>query len=149
MTVTIQKELADRITARPSTKDYSALSIWVQSQCESRIVRVMPPTVFWPRPKVNSAIIHIVPNAEKKARIPDVTFFHTFVRAMFFHRRKFLRSELISLCKERLGKPDIDAVMAELGLGPQCRAEELDVETMLRLSAAMQHRLTLADRPLG
>ena len=59
MTVTIQKELGDRIMARPSTKDYSALSVWMQSQCRIELVRVMPPSVFWPRPKVNSAILHI------------------------------------------------------------------------------------------
>ncbi|MGE0758896.1 MAG: 16S rRNA (adenine(1518)-N(6)/adenine(1519)-N(6))-dimethyltransferase RsmA [Pirellulaceae bacterium] len=140
MTVTIQKELADRITAGPSTKDYSSLSVWVQSLCDASILRVMPPSVFWPRPKVNSAIIQIVPRAEKRARIPDLTFFHTFVRAMFFHRRKFLRSELVSACKDQLGKPEVDAVMAELGLGPQSRAEELPVETMLTLCEAIRSR---------
>ena len=78
MVVTIQKELADRITARPSTKDYSALSVWIQSQCDADVVRVMPPTVFWPRPKVHSAIIRIIPRPEKRARIPQPEFFHTF-----------------------------------------------------------------------
>ena len=60
MTVTIQKELAERITAPPSTKDYSALSVWIQSQCTAEIVRLMPPSVFWPAPKVTSAILRIV-----------------------------------------------------------------------------------------
>jgi 16S rRNA (adenine1518-N6/adenine1519-N6)-dimethyltransferase len=141
MTVTIQKELADRIVARPSTKDYSALSIWVQSQCDARILRVMPPEAFWPRPKVTSAIVHIVPNRDKKSRIPDVHFFHGFVRSLFFHRRKFLRSVLRSACKGRLEKPDIDALMSQLGLTAESRAEELDIETILRLSAAVQARL--------
>ena len=95
----------------------------------------MPPEVFWPRPKVHSAIIQIVPNAEKKARIQDVDFFHRFVRAMFFHRRKFLRSELISAMKGEMEKPAVDAIMADLGFGPQSRAEELDVDSMLRLAA--------------
>jgi 16S rRNA (adenine1518-N6/adenine1519-N6)-dimethyltransferase len=141
MTVTIQKELADRIAARPSTKDYSALSIWIQSQCDVSILRVMPPDVFWPRPKVHSAIIQIVPNAEKRARIADVTFFHSFVRAMFFHRRKFLRSVLLSACKGRLGKPQIDAILAELELGSQSRAEEFSVEAMIHLAAVVQRWL--------
>jgi 16S rRNA (adenine1518-N6/adenine1519-N6)-dimethyltransferase len=57
MTVTIQKELADRIVAPPRSKDYGALSIWLQSQCQTQILRVMPPAVFWPRPKVDSAIV--------------------------------------------------------------------------------------------
>ena len=68
MTVTIQKELADRITALPSTKDYSALSVWIQSQCTAEIVRLMPPSVFWPEPKVTSAILRIVVDPERRAR---------------------------------------------------------------------------------
>ncbi len=61
MVATIQRELAERITAAPRTKDYSALSIWMQAQCQTEIVRVMAPSVFWPRPKVESAILAIRP----------------------------------------------------------------------------------------
>ena len=50
MTATIQKELADRITARPGTKDYGALSVWIQSQCHTEVLRYLPPTVFWLTP---------------------------------------------------------------------------------------------------
>jgi len=141
MTVTIQKELADRITAPPNCKDYSALSIWVQSQCDAHIVRVMAPSVFWPRPKVHSAIIHIALNPEKRARIPDRDFFHSFVRAMFFHRRKYLRSVLLSAFKNRLSKPDADMIMQGQGLGAQTRAETLDVDTMLALCEAVRAHL--------
>ena len=141
MTVTIQKELADRIIAQPSTKDYSALSIWVQSQCRAEIVRVMPPSVFWPRPKVTSAIIKIVPDAELRGRIPDLEFFHQHVRAMFFHRRKFLRSVILSAYKGKLDKPAVDAIMADQGLGPTSRAEELNVEKMIELCEAVRARL--------
>jgi len=141
MTVTIQKELADRITAQPGTKDYGARSIWVQAQCRVEIIRIMPPTVFWPRPKVHSAIIKIVPDPELRARIPDPKFFHRHVRAMFFHRRKFLRSVLLSGYKGELDKPAVDAVMAEQGLGPHSRAEQLDVQQMLDLAEAIRYRL--------
>ena len=141
MTVTIQKELADRLTAQPSTKDYSALSIWVQSQCDAEILRIMPPDVFWPRPKVHSAIVKIVPNAEKKSRIPDPAFFHTFVKAMFFHRRKLLRNELLSAFKDEMDKPAVDTLMSEMGLGPNARAEQLTVEAMLQLSEVVRRRL--------
>jgi 16S rRNA (adenine1518-N6/adenine1519-N6)-dimethyltransferase len=134
MTVTIQKELADRITAPPRTKDYSALSVWIQSQCSTEIVRVMPPSVFWPRPQVDSAIIQIVPDAERRAQIPDLDFYHTFVRSMFFHRRKLLRSELLSAFKKQLDKPTVDRIMAEQELGPTARAEELEVRQFLALS---------------
>ena len=141
MTVTIQKELADRIMARPSTKDYGALSLWVQSQCAVELVRIMAPSVFWPRPKVHSAILHITVDATRRQRIPDMAFFHQFVRAMFFHRRKFLRSELASAFKGRLEKTGADEIMRALALGPTARAEELDVDTMLRLCEAVRARL--------
>ena len=133
MTVTIQKELADRIVARPRTKDYGALSIWVQSQCRAEILKVMPPSVFWPRPKVNSAIIQIKLDKERRSRIPDRTFFHQFARSMFFHRRKLLRSELLSALKGQADKTQVDAVIAAMQLKPTARAEELSVSQMLDL----------------
>ncbi|MEX2119974.1 MAG: 16S rRNA (adenine(1518)-N(6)/adenine(1519)-N(6))-dimethyltransferase RsmA [Pirellulales bacterium] len=141
MTVTIQKELADRILARPSTKDYGALSVWVQSQCQVELVRLMPPSVFWPRPKVTSAIIQAIVRQDWRERIPDLAFFHSFVRTMFFHRRKFLRSVLYSGYKDRLSKADIDDCMRQLGLGETARAEELDVPAVLRLCEAVRLRL--------
>lgn len=139
--VTIQKEVADRIAARPRTKDYSALSVWMQSQCDIEIVRIMPPQVFWPRPKVDSAIIRIVPDRERMAQIPDRPGFHAFVRSMFFHRRKFLRSELISALKDQLNKPQLDEIMEEMGFIPETRAEELEVETFLKLYEVVRRRL--------
>ena len=144
MTVTIQKELADRIVARPSTKDYGALSIWIQSQCEVQVVRNLPPSVFWPRPKVQSSIIHIQVSPGKRARIPDISFFHSFVRAMFFHRRKYLRSVILSAFKGQLDKPMVDAVLEQQGISPQVRAEVLEVEEMIALSEAVKAVLPTA-----
>src|SRR6478609_2462811 len=80
MTATIQKELAERITALPSTKDYSALSVWIQSQCTAEIVRLMPPSVFWPAPKVTSAILRIVVDPQRRAKICDLQYFHQIVK---------------------------------------------------------------------
>ncbi len=133
MVVTIQKELADRITAKPGTKDWGALSLWMQSQCKTELVRVMPPTVFWPRPKVNSAILRIIYDEKRKNKIPDLEFFHEFTRAMFFHRRKFLRSELCSAFKRTISKEMIDQIMLDMEFDEKTRAETLDLKTMLRL----------------
>lgn len=133
MTVTIQKELADRIMAEPRTKDYGSLSVWVQSMCEVELVRVLPPTVFWPRPKVHSAIIHIRVVPEKRARIPDIEYFHSFVRSIFFHRRKFLRSVAISAFQNHLSKPEVDSVLNAMGFGPDARTEQLSVDTLLEM----------------
>jgi 16S rRNA (adenine1518-N6/adenine1519-N6)-dimethyltransferase len=138
MTATIQKELAERMVAVPSTKDYSALSIWMQALCDIQIVRVLPPQVFWPKPKVHSAIVHIVPSPEKRARIPDLTFFHDFVRSLFLHRRKFLRGVLIVMLKERVEKQIVDELLAAFQFPEDVRAEQLDVETILALSEAVR-----------
>ena len=138
MTCTIQKEVAQRIVARPGTKDYGALAIWMQSQCRCRIERILGPTVFWPRPKVSSAFVQIVLDPALRGRIADRQFFHEFVRAMFFHRRKFLRSQLLAACKDRLDKDGVDRILAELGLDPTLRAEILDIETMLMVCEAVR-----------
>ncbi|HTN76697.1 MAG TPA: 16S rRNA (adenine(1518)-N(6)/adenine(1519)-N(6))-dimethyltransferase RsmA [Pirellulaceae bacterium] len=144
MTVTIQKEVAERIIAGPRTKDYSALSIWMQAMCDVELLRVLGPTVFWPRPKVDSAIIQVRPNPEKRALIPDIKFFHEFVRALFFHRRKFLRSVVLSALKDRLDKPAVDEVLQQLGFGADARAEQLDVATLLTLSEALRQKVLSA-----
>lgn len=125
MVATIQKELAQRITAKPSTKDYSALSVWIQAQCQAEIVRIMPPSVFWPRPKVESAILDIRPQKVLRKRISDLQHFHQLVRNIFTHRRKFLRSALLSAVKPELGKADVDAILQQLELLPSTRAEQL------------------------
>ncbi len=150
MTVTIQKELADRMLAKPSTKDYGALSVWVQTLCDVSLVRVLAPTVFWPRPKVDSAIIHLVHRPERRAKLPDVEFFHRFTRSMFFHRRKFLRSVAISAFKEELDKPQVDEVLQQAELGPTARTEELSVEEMQQLCELFrQMLLSLGIEPKG
>ncbi len=134
LTGTIQLELAERMIAKPSTKDYSALSIWMQALCDMEIVRTMPPTVFWPRPKVHSAIIHIVPNADKRARIADLQYFHEFVRNIFTLRRKYLRGVLAANFKGKFDKAGVDAVLEPFGFAPDARAEQLPVETFIELA---------------
>lgn len=141
LTATIQKELADRIVAPPGTKDYSALSIWMQALCAIEVVREMRPQVFWPRPKVNSAIIHILPNPAKRPLVGDLTFFHEFIRTLFQHRRKFLRGVLVSTYRDRLDKAVIDEALAPFALPPDARAEQLPVKTLIALSKAVQQRL--------
>ena len=138
MVVTIQKELADRIVAAPGTKDYGALSVWVQSLCRVQIVRLLPPTVFWPRPKVDSAVIRLDTVPPWREKIPDLAYFHQTVRALFFHRRKFLRSVVISAMKGRLEKAEVDVVLDELGHDRTSRAEELSVPQLQQLTEALR-----------
>ena len=138
MAATIQKELADRITAKPGTKDYGALSVWMQSQCDVETLRTLPPSVFWPVPKVTSAIVRIRLNPQRRACIPDLRYFHQFTRAVFLHRRKFLRANLLAAMKRYLDKPQVDDVMAELQLATDARTEQLAVSTLLELTEAVR-----------
>lgn len=141
MTVTIQKELADRLTAKPRSKDYGSLSIWVQSIADVEVVRILSPKVFWPRPKVDSAIIHIEHRPERREKIADLDFFYAFVRAMFFHRRKFMRSVAVSAFKGQLEKQHVDEVLENLEYGPTSRSEELSIEQMQELCEAFRQKL--------
>lgn len=141
MTVTIQRELADRIVATPATKDYSALTVWIQSQCSAEIVRHLPPSVFWPRPKVDSAIIHIERDDKRRNAIPDRRYWHDFVRALFFHRRKYLRSVLQSAFKRRLRKDEVEPIIQQCQIVPTVRGEQLSLDQISALCEAFRQRL--------
>ena len=138
MVVTIQKELGDRMAAGPGSKDYGALSVWVQSLCDVEVVRILPPTVFWPRPKVHSAIIRLDFKPERRDQFADLSHFHSTTRALFFHRRKFLRSVVISAFKGRLSKEQVDGVLQKLGHTNDARAEQLDVPQIQALAEALR-----------
>jgi 16S rRNA (adenine1518-N6/adenine1519-N6)-dimethyltransferase len=134
MVATIQKELGNRIVAHPWSKDYGSLSVWMQSQANAEIVRLMPPKVFWPMPKVDSAIVKIVTDFEKRAAISDLKYFHQFVKAIFIHRRKFLRANVVAAMKQYLSKGEIDEILAHMELPEETRTEQLDVATLLKLT---------------
>jgi len=140
MVATIQKELGDRIVAKPRSKDYGALSVWMQSQADAEIVRIMPPSVFWPPPKVESAIMRIVVDPVRRAAIPDLRYFHQFVKTIFIHRRKFLRANVVAAMKQHLSKQEVDEVLSEMALPADARTEQLDIETLFRLTELIRAR---------
>jgi 16S rRNA (adenine1518-N6/adenine1519-N6)-dimethyltransferase len=135
LAVTVQWEIAERLAAQPGTKDYGALAVLVQSLAEVEIVRRLPPSVFWPRPQVASAIVLIRPDAGKRARVGDVHRFRNFLRDLYTHRRKNLRGALAGWPGGRRSKEEVDRRLAELGLDGTARAETLDTEQHLRLCA--------------
>jgi 16S rRNA (adenine1518-N6/adenine1519-N6)-dimethyltransferase len=136
MVVTVQWEIAERLTAEPGTKDYGALAVLVQSVADVALVRRLAPSVFWPRPQVASAIVQIRPNAAKRAHVGDVLGFREFLRDLYVHRRKNLRGALAGWPSGRRDKDEVDRKLAALGLPGTARAETLDVEQHLRLRAA-------------
>jgi len=136
MVVMVQWEIAERLRAVPGTKDYNALSVLVQSVADVETVRKVLPSNFYPRPKVDSAIVLIKPNAEKRAKVGDVLAFRTFLRDLYVHRRKNLRQALSGWPTGAKDKAVVDAKLAELGIDGKLRSEALDLEQHLRLARA-------------
>ena len=147
MVVTIQLELAERLRAEPGTDAYGALSVLAQSLADVSIVRMLPPSVFWPRPKVDSAVVLLRPGAEQRAAIPDLPWFHTVVRQVFLHRRKHLRHAVHAFAREQWTKADADALLEEIGLTGNVRAEALNVEEFLALASVLRERVPPAQVP--
>jgi 16S rRNA (adenine1518-N6/adenine1519-N6)-dimethyltransferase len=140
MVVTIQREMADRLCASPSTANYSAVSVVVQSLADVSIIRGLPPTVFWPQPKVDSAVVAIRPSPEKRAALVDVAGFHMLVRRVFLHRRKYLRHALAAMWPELWTKADVDRWLESQGHSGQIRAEALGVPEFVALAHALRDR---------
>lgn len=133
MVVTVQWEIAERLIARPGTKDFGALAVLVQSVADVEVLRKLPPAVFWPRPQVASAIVCIRPSAEKRAQVRDVPAFRVFLRDLYAHRRKNVRGALAAM-SGRGSKEEVDAKLARLDIDGAARAETLDVATHHRLA---------------
>ena len=133
-TPAIQWELGEKMASEHGTSGYSALSVWIQSQASIRILRRLGPNVFWPRPKVDSAIVSIWRNKEAAARINDRRFFLDFLRRTFSQRRKLIRPVLIGMYRKQLDKEDVDRLLAELEHKIDDRAEQMEIATLIRLS---------------
>jgi 16S rRNA (adenine1518-N6/adenine1519-N6)-dimethyltransferase len=139
MVVTVQHELAERMIAAPSSSAYGSLTILMQALADVSIVRVLPPSVFWPRPKVESAVVVIRSAPERRADL-DVAWFHDIIRKTFLHRRKSLRHVLAGMWGDRWTKAEVDAWLLSLGIDGQMRAEGLGVEQFRILADALKKR---------
>jgi 16S rRNA (adenine1518-N6/adenine1519-N6)-dimethyltransferase len=140
LVVTIQREMADRLCASPGTPAFGAVSVVVQALADVSIVRGLPPTVFWPQPKVDSAVVAIRPGLQKRAALVDVTGFHCLVHRVFMHRRKYLRHALAAMWPERWTKADVDQWLESHGHSRQVRAEAIDVAGFVALAQALRDR---------
>ncbi|MES2356672.1 MAG: 16S rRNA (adenine(1518)-N(6)/adenine(1519)-N(6))-dimethyltransferase RsmA [Pseudomonadota bacterium] len=126
MTFMLQKEVVDRMVAAPSTSDYGRLSVMLQSQFAMERLFIVPPGAFRPPPKVDSAIVRMIPLTKDALRPNDEKEFGRIVNAGFSQRRKTLRNTL----KPWLGEADFNA----LALDPQLRAENLSVADFIRVA---------------
>jgi 16S rRNA (adenine1518-N6/adenine1519-N6)-dimethyltransferase len=148
LVVTIQREMADRLCASPASHAYSAVSVVVQALADVSLVRALPPSVFWPRPKVESAVVAIVPSPQKRAALVDVAGFHILVRSVFLHRRKYMRHVLAAMWPELWTKADVDRWLESQGLSGQLRAEALAVDEFVAMADGLRERFGELPRSL-
>jgi len=135
LTVMVQKEVADRLTATPRTKDYGRLSVLAQFLSKPRRLFDLPPRAFVPPPKVTSTVIELLPLPEPAfpARLADL---ERVTQAAFGQRRKMLRQSLRSL------GGDTEALMAAAEITPTARAEELTVAQFAALARTLEKQRT-------
>lgn len=127
LTLMFQKEVAERIVAKPGSGAYGRLALLVQWRAEARIVLTLPPEAFTPAPKVHSAVVHLV--ALREPRYPaDPRVLARVTAAAFNQRRKMLRSSLRGL------SPDIESHLLAAGIPPTARAEEISLERFCALA---------------
>jgi len=124
----VQKEVAERIVAEPGNGHYGRLSIMLQYQCECQLLFEVPPGSFTPPPKVDSAVIRLIPRASPEYDIGDYANFSAIVQAAFGQRRKTLSNSL----KDTLSR---DLIIA-CGIDPGLRAENLSLGDFAKLSRA-------------
>lgn len=134
LTVMIQKEVAYRMNAKPSTKDYGSLSIVTQYYCEPYLVANVPQNCFMPRPNVDSAVIRLTILKEPKIHVNDESFLFEFVKAAFSQRRKTLVNCIFNSGIVRLDKESIGKILNELGYDERVRGESLSLEDYGKLS---------------
>jgi 16S rRNA (adenine1518-N6/adenine1519-N6)-dimethyltransferase len=122
----LQREVVERMAADPGSKVYGRLSVMLQAYCAVTPLFRVPPGAFRPPPKVDSAVVRLVPRDPATIGIQDPRRFADVVRAAFGQRRKTLRNALSGTC-------DADAILAA-GIDPQARAEQLAVADFVRLA---------------
>lgn len=135
VTVTVQKEVAGRLTASAATAAYGLLTLWIQRVYEVRLVKTVSPSCFWPPPEVQSGIVRLVRRASPLVADPGaVACFHGVSRHAFSRRRKQLASSLVeSVQSPSLGKDGWQSALASLGEDPLARPEALSPEAWARL----------------
>lgn len=131
LTLMFQREVADRIVARPGTKAYGRLSVLAQLRCKAAIAFNVPRQAFVPPPKVTSAIVHLEPKAGPENG-PGITTMERVTAAAFGQRRKMLRSSLKTILQ------DAESVLEGIGIAPTARAEDLNVADFVRLAHAVE-----------
>lgn len=133
--VMVQKEVAERIAAKPGTKEYGVLSLAVQYYCETRLLTKVPRGCFMPPPNVDSAVIELHIKEEQDVQAEDRALFFKTIRGAFSKRRKTLINAMVG--EVPLGKEGLLMAMEEVGIDPMRRGETLTIHEFAALSNAI------------
>ena len=129
LTLMFQKEVAERIVARPKSDHYGRLALLAQWRCDAKIVMHLPPEAFTPAPKVHSAVVHLT-RLDAPRFEADFAILQRITAMAFNQRRKMLRSSLKGL------HPAIETLLTDCHIPPTARAEEISLEQFCALSRA-------------
>jgi 16S rRNA (adenine1518-N6/adenine1519-N6)-dimethyltransferase len=138
LTLMLQREVAERITASPGSKAYGPLSIFTQLYTFPKIMMRVPPEAFYPRPKVESALVRFEILDRPRIAINDDDFFQKVVRASFAQRRKIILNSLKNSSLSIGSGKEIEAALDAVGIDPRRRAETLDLAEFQRLAEALK-----------
>jgi len=134
MYVTVQKEVADRMTAAPASRDYGTLSIFLGATGDIKTIRSLKPTVFWPQPQVDSAMISFVRREAKLGRIQNAELFSETVNLFMGHRRKMLKA-CTKLARGKLAEIDNwPEIFARCRIDSTQRPEQLTPEDYIAIA---------------
>ncbi len=135
LVVMLQKEVAERITAKPGTKAYGSLSIAIQYYTDAEFAMTVPKSVFMPQPNVDSAVIRMIKRPEPIVQVIDEDFFFSVTRGSFVQRRKTILNNLQSAMPNGKAKKDlILQALDEAGIDPARRGETLSIKEFGLLS---------------
>ena len=134
--VMIQKDVADRLVAKPSTPSYGSLSLAVQYAMRVERAFTLGPGVFYPRPKVDSTVVRMIRRERPAVQVRDEARFRQVVRAAFAYRRKTLANSL-ALAIE-IPRAAVAAALERIGLDTEIRGEQLGLDDFARLSDALE-----------
>jgi 16S rRNA (adenine1518-N6/adenine1519-N6)-dimethyltransferase len=132
--VMIQKEVAERIAAKPGTKDYGSLSVAAQFYAETEVEMIVPASVFIPRPNVDSAVIRLKVRDRPPVEVDDQDWFFRVVKSSFAQRRKTLLNNLMNGLFLKTQKDEVIQMLADIGIDPTRRGETLSIEEFARLA---------------
>lgn len=132
--IMVQKEVADRLLAKPHSKDYGVLTVNTNYICDVSRVTNVPNTSFIPAPNVTSSVVCLEINIEKTSSIEDEKIFNKLVKAAFSARRKKLLNSLANANVFDISKEEYETMLQDLELSENARAEELSIEQYIEFA---------------